>query len=242
MKMTLLLVTMIFSCTLTFAQDGNEILKKIDEKMMPASYESYRKLINEEPNGRKKEFIVYTVKKGQDKMAMLFISPASEKGRTTLRLGDNMWLYIPNVGKPIRITSLQSITGGIFNNADIMQMDYSAEYDVTGLEKTENEYILVLKAKTKSVAYDSLKMRATREEMLTQIECFSASGMLIKTLEFKQIKDFGNTLERPSVIETHSPLYKGYRSMMIFSGVKSREFKDEVFTMNYMPKIDGLRK
>ena len=48
---------------------GNEILKKVDENLMPVSYESYRKLINEEPNGSKKEFIFFTVKKGKDKVA-----------------------------------------------------------------------------------------------------------------------------------------------------------------------------
>jgi outer membrane lipoprotein-sorting protein len=227
---------------LALAQGGNELLKRIDEKLMPESYESYRKLINIEPNGRKKEFVFYTAKKGVDKVAMLYLSPASEKGRTTLRLGENMWLYIPNVGKPIRITSLQSITGGVFNNADIMALDYSAEYDVIKTDQSKAGYILELKANNKTVAYDKLKMWATKDEILTKIECYSASGMLIKTLEFKEMKDFGNGLVRPSVMETYSPLYKGYRSMMIYSQVRSREFKDEVFTMNYMSKLESLRK
>lgn len=226
----------------SFAQNGNELLKRIDEKLMPESYEAYRKIINIEPNGRKKEFIVYTVKKGTDKMALLFLSPASENGRTTLRLGDNMWLYIPNVGKSIRITSLQSVTGGVFNNADIMQIDYNVEYDVIKTDETETEYILELKAKNKTVAYDKLMMWATKNEILTKIECYSASGMLIKTLEFKEIKDFGNGIIRPSVMETHSPLYEGYLSIMVFSNVNIREFPDEVFTINYMSKLEGLRK
>nr|WP_240194796.1 outer membrane lipoprotein-sorting protein [Desulfobulbus rhabdoformis] len=88
--------------------DGTAILKQVDANLQPQSYEMYRKLINIEPDGSKKEFVLYSVKKGQDKMVALFLSPASEKGRSTLRLGDNMWLYIPNVGKPLRITSLQS--------------------------------------------------------------------------------------------------------------------------------------
>src|SRR3989338_6824708 len=87
------------------ALDGAAILKKVDANLQPESFESYRKLINIEPNGAKREFLLYTLKKGHDKIASLFLSPASEKGRATLRLGDNMWLYIPNVGKPIRITS-----------------------------------------------------------------------------------------------------------------------------------------
>jgi len=227
---------------LAIAQDGNELLKRIDEKLMPKSYESYRKLINIEPNGKKKEFVFYTVKKGVDQVAMLYLSPASEKGRTTLRLGENMWLYIPNVGKPIRITSLQSITGGIFNNADIMALDYSTEYNVINLKDSRTGYILNLKAKNNTVAYDKLLMWATKDEILTKIECFSASGMLIKTLEFKEMKDFGNGLIRPSVMETYSPLYKGYRSLIVFSQVRSREFRDEVFTMSYMSKLESLRR
>ena len=113
-----------------FALDGEAILKQVDRKLNPESYEMYRKLINIEPDGRKKEFVLFTAKKGRDKMVALFLDPPSDKGRATLRLGDNMWLYIPNVGKPIRITSLQSVVGGVFNNADILNLDYSVEYSV----------------------------------------------------------------------------------------------------------------
>ena len=222
--------------------EGNEILKKVDENLMPVSYESYRKLINEEPDGSKKEFIFFTVKKGKDKIAMLYISPASEKGRATLRLGDNMWLYIPNVGRPIRITSMQSVVGGVFNNADIMRLDYSVEYDAIILEQNESEYILNLKARTQTVAYDKLKMWVDKKNiMVTKVECYAASGMLIKTLEFKNVKNFGDGIMRPAVIETSSSLYKGYRSLMIFSGVKPRNFRDEVFTLEYLSRLGELR-
>jgi outer membrane lipoprotein-sorting protein len=221
---------------------GNEILKKVDENLMPVSYESYRKIINEEPDGSKKEFIFFTVKKGKDKVAMLYVSPASEKGRATLRLGDNMWLYIPNVGKPIRITSMQSVVGGIFNNADIMRLDYSVEYDATILEQNESGYILNLQARTKTVAYDKLKMWVDKKNtMVSRVECYAASGTLIKTLEFKNIKDFGDGIKRPAVIETSSPLYRGYRSLMIYSRMELREFPDEVFTLEYLSRLSELR-
>jgi outer membrane lipoprotein-sorting protein len=222
--------------------EGNEILKKVDENLMPDSFESYRKLINEEPDGSKKEYIFYTVKKGKDKVAMLYISPASEKGRTTLRLGDNMWLYIPNVGKPIRITSMQSVVGGVFNNADIMRLDYSVEYEATISDQILSEYILNLQARTQTVAYDRLKMWVDKKNiMVTKVECYAASGTLIKTLEFKNIKNFGDGIMRPAVIETSSPLYKGYHSLMIFSNMKLRKFPDEVFTLEYLPRLGELR-
>ena len=241
LKILMVIITTLFTVP-AYAVDGTELLKQVDRNLNPESYESYRKLINIEPDGRKKEYTLFTIKKGVDKVASLFIAPASEKGRSTLRLGDNMWLYIPNVGKPIRITSLQSVVGGVFNNADILQLDYAAEYAVEKIEEQGNEYLLRLKAKTKTVAYDRIRLWAEKEKKLpTRIECLTEAGMLIKTLYFKDVKNFGNGILRPAVIETDSPLYKNYKSVMILAKIKAREVKDEVFTMTFMPNIESLR-
>jgi len=227
----------------TVLNPGNQILIKLDRNLSPESYESYRKLINIEPNGRKREYVLFTVKKGKDKVAALFLSPASEKGRSTLRSDENMWLYIPNVGKPIRITSLQSVVGGVFNNSDILRLDYAAEYFVEQMEDLSDKYVLHLKAKTKTVAYDKLKMWVDKDKVLpTRIECLTEASMLIKTIYFKQTKDFGDKIVRPSVIETDSPLHKGYKSVMIFAKIKKRAFEDEVFTLTFMPNLESLRQ
>jgi outer membrane lipoprotein-sorting protein len=226
-----------------YAVDGAQLLVQIDKNLSPDSYESYRKIINIEPGGRKKEYVYYTAKKGKDKIVGLFLSPASDKGRSTLRLGDNMWLYVPNVGKPIRITSLQSVIGGVFNNADILALDYSEEYNVEKVEEQGNEYLLSCKAKTKTVAYDRLKMWVDKEKVIpTKIECLTEANMLIKTLYFKDIKDFGGGIVRPADIETDSPLYKGYKSVMLFAKMKKRDFKDEVFSLTFMPNMESLPK
>ena len=230
-----------FSAGLVHAQDGAAILKKVDANLQPESFESYRKLINIEPSGAKREYLLYTIKKGSDKIVSLFLSPASEKGRATLRLGDNLWLYIPNVGKPVRITSLQSVVGGVFNNADIMRLDYSVEYNVQNMEDGKSEYVLDLKAKTAAVAYDKLKMWVNKKAVIpTKIECYAATGLLIKTLYFKEIKPFEG-VQRPSVIETDSPLYKGYQSIIAYANVKKKIVADEVFTLEFLGKIESIR-
>jgi len=246
MKERFIKLLFVLSLTLLFAApvfslDGTAILKKVDANLQPESFESYRKLINIEPSGAKREFLLYTLKKGDDKIVSLFLSPASEKGRATLRLGDNMWLYIPNVGKAVRITSLQSVVGGVFNNADIMRLDYSVEYNVQNTEDGKSEYVLDLKAKTAAVAYDKLKMWVDKKAVVpTKIECYAATGLLIKTLYFKERKPFEG-VSRPSVIETDSPLYKGYQSIIAYANVKKRVVADEVFTLEFLPKIETLR-
>ena len=240
-KVVMLILALLLTVP-AYAVDGNEILAQVDKNLAPDSYEMYRKLINIEPDGRKKEFVLFTVKKGRERIAGIFISPASEKGRSTLRLGENMWLYIPNVGKPIRITSLQSVIGGVFNNSDILQLDYAEEYNVTKAEDLGKEYLLHLKAKTKTVAYDQLKMWVSKEKVLpTRIECLTEASMLIKSIYFKDIKDFGEGLVRPATVETDSPLYKGYKSIMLFANFKKRDLADEIFTLTYMPNLESLR-
>lgn len=223
--------------------DGDALLRKVDRNLNPESYEMYRKLINIEPDGRKKEFVLFSVKKGRENILALFLDPPSEKGRATLRLGDNMWLYVPEVGKPIRITSLQSVVGGVFNNADILNLDYSVEYRAEKATEVQGGYLLELKATGPTVAYDRLKMRVDGKTLVpTEIEAYAASGLLIKTLRFSDIKDFGNGIRRPAVLETDSPLYKGYKSVMIFANIKPRKLPDEVFSLNYLSRAEELRK
>src|SRR3989339_331749 len=100
----LFLWVFIFFCSISvfcFAEeDANKILQQIDANLMPESFVSDRTLINEEPDGKKREYKFSMFKKGDDKVAMLYTSPASENGKSSLRLGNNIWLYLPKVRKP----------------------------------------------------------------------------------------------------------------------------------------------
>jgi len=76
----------------------------------------------------------------------------------------------------------------------------------------------------------------------TKIECFSSTNMLIKTLYYKKIKNFGHGIVRPSVVETNSPFHKGYKSIMIYGKITPRKFSNEVFTLKNIDKVSQLRK
>src|SRR3989337_1248591 len=102
--MALLAIAVLLGASPAAAPDGTEILKKVDANLQPESFASYRKLIDVQPSGARREYLLWTLKKGDDRIASLFLEPASEKGRATLRLGDNMWLYIPGVGQANRST------------------------------------------------------------------------------------------------------------------------------------------
>ncbi len=234
------ILMLILTCSIVLSAG---ILEDIDRKLTPVSAQMYKKLINIEPDGERKEFLLFQAKKDKDKMVSLFLEPDSEKGRATLRLGENMWLYIPNVGRPIRITSMQSVVGGVFNNADIMRLDFSTEYSVVKQDEKDTYLLLELKAKNDTVSYDKLLMQVDKKTLAPiQIECYTSTKMLIKTLYYKKPKDFGDGMVRPSVVETMSPLYKGYKSIMIYGKITPKEFSDEAFTLDNLSEASSLRR
>jgi hypothetical protein len=42
-------------------------------------------------------------------------------------------------------------------------------------------------------------------------------------------------------METDSPLYKDYKSVMLYGSIKARTLPDEVFTLEYLPRAGELR-
>ena len=94
----------------------------------------------------------------------------------------------------------------------------------------------------RAVAYDRLKMRVDRGTLTPiEIEAYAASGLLIKTLRFKDMKDFGSGLRRPATMETDSPLHKDHKSVMLYGSIKARGLSDEIFTLEYLPRAGELR-
>src|SRR4029453_127653 len=50
------------------------------------------------------------------------------RGEGMLLVGENMWVYMPNLKRAIRVASRDSFQGGDFNNADALRVNYVADY------------------------------------------------------------------------------------------------------------------
>ena len=61
---------------------------------------------------------------------------------------------------------MQSVVGGVFNNSDIMRLDFSAEYDILSQKEQGEEIVVEAKAKTDTVAYDKLVMNVDKKTRL----------------------------------------------------------------------------
>jgi outer membrane lipoprotein-sorting protein len=67
---------------------------------------------------------IYVHSKGRDRMLIKILSPAKEKGTTTLRIKNEMWNYLPSVERTIKIPPsmmLQPWMGSDFANDDLVK-------------------------------------------------------------------------------------------------------------------------
>lgn len=177
---------------------ANEILDKVDANMV-ASTMKYEARLEISISGtiRTKEFEGYV--KGENAAYMEFTSPARDKGTRFLKLEDELWIYLPEVGKSTKIAGhalRQSFMGSDFSYDDAVSNQELAEDYNSTLEKEETYqgtpcYVLKLSLKEGAEAsYYTQKLLVSKESFLPlKAEYYSRSGKLMKEM---QILDYKN--------------------------------------------------
>ena len=106
-----------------FALTGEEIIRRVDANMTfgTARMES-EMVIHVGDEVRTKKLISYA--QGRKKSYAEFTFPARDKGVKYLKIEDNMWMYIPDVDKIIKIAGhmlRQSMMGSDFSYEDALE-------------------------------------------------------------------------------------------------------------------------
>ena len=68
--------------------------------------------------------------KGTGRSLVKFVAPPRNAGRSLLALGRDLWIYLPDAGKPVRIPFSQRLVGQVANG-DVARADYAGDYAVT---------------------------------------------------------------------------------------------------------------
>ena len=184
------------------APDALALVRRYDAVMSPANFEAQTKMVATREDGTTRTYKMKTQKSGKDKLRAQFLEPASAKGQEMLRNGENLWLWMPNLERAVRVAARDSFMGGDFNNADVLRVNYQADYHASVDNSDPAGDILVLKSKTQSASYDAIKLWMTRDKSPQPIkaEFYAASGKILRRAEFFDVKDFGGGLVRPSRI------------------------------------------
>jgi len=183
-------------------------------------------------SGKPGEVKLYEVsQKGTEKTYVEFMSPR-EKGQHLLMLGDDMWVYLPDTSRPIRITPLERLSGDA-SNGDVARTNYAADYTPSYVrtEKVGAEecYVLDLAAKRKGATYQRiLYWLRVQDDRPVKAEFYLTSGKLIKSATFDE---FLTVAGHPQLrrLTLHDEIRHNSSSVLEYSGIAPRELPDKLF-------------
>ncbi|MGC9026000.1 MAG: outer membrane lipoprotein-sorting protein [bacterium] len=172
---------------------GDEVLKKIDDQQLTNDKVSIAEMKLIDRNGTTTERTIKMYTKGADLHLIKFLSPADIKGTGFLSRGsDNMWLYLPALGKVRRIAG--HISHGSFMGSDFSYRDLSSEglakdFTATVVSYKNGEYELLLKPKPGDSPYSMVKLWVKDDTFVPlRIEFYDKSGKLLKILINSELK------------------------------------------------------
>ena len=164
------------------------------------------------------------------------IQPVRASGRKLLMKGFDMWLFTPQVKKPVRIGLQQRLTGDVANG-DISRTNYAHDYlaSITSRE-AGGAVVIDLKAKDKRVTYSRIKYwieEATAKPI--KAEFFALNGKLMKTATFSEFKKIEGT-DRMTKVTISDSVTRNRSSTLIYSKQKTMKFSDSEFNKEQMDR------
>jgi len=214
------------------AVDATALLKRSDtfRNGWPA-FVTRVKITNYESDKPDEEKLYEVSQKGTDKTYVEFLSPR-EKGRHLLMLSDDMWVYLPDTSRPVRITPLERLSGDA-SNGDVARTNYSPDYTPAYL-RTEKLgqtecHVLELTAKRKGATYQRILYWLRAEDARpVRAEFYLTSGKHIKSATFDDYAQMGGkTLLRRLTL--YDEIRHNSHSQLEYSGSTPRELPDKLF-------------
>jgi len=204
--------------TLAAAADptAEQLLKRYDQVMSPRTFDGLLVMIAHRQDDTTRTYKFRALKSQDDKIRTWFFEPAAAKGQEMLRVEDNMWVYMPNLKRALRLASRESFQGGDFNNGDVLRVNYVADYNAKLIPAEDDKlWLLDLTAKSKEAAYDHIKLWMSKDKQQpAKAEYYAASGKMLRSAKFEDVKSF-HGLERPAHMTMRNELAtKRYTEMM----------------------------
>jgi outer membrane lipoprotein-sorting protein len=182
--------------------------------------------------GKPDEEHLYEVsQKGIDKTYVDFRSPR-EKGEHMLMLGDDMWIYLPDTSRPVRITPLERLTGDA-SNGDVARTNYAADYSPVYLRTDAVNgspcYLLQLTAKRKGATYQRiLYWLRVSDSRPVRAEFYLTSGKFIKSATFDQYAPVNGRIQLQK-LTLYDEIRHNSHSVLEYSGAAPRALPDKLF-------------
>src|SRR5689334_19804961 len=200
----------------TDAELAQSILKKADQIRFPAESFQVDVTVNTTTSGQAADMRKYRVlSKGNENSIVMTTEPASERGQILLMKGRDLWIFMPSVSQPVRLSLSQRLTGQVANG-DLARANFSGDYNPTIVRTDiidgEKYWLLELIGVDRSVTYHKVLYWVRQSNFWPyRAEFYSLSDRLLKTARYENFQTMLGK-QRPTRLVMEDALRKGEQS------------------------------
>jgi outer membrane lipoprotein-sorting protein len=219
---------------------ADELLTAMDKNMTFQTRRARMTMVVEGRRTRSYDIISYG--RGQEDSAMEYLAPARDKGTRMLKLGGELWLYLPGVDRVQKISGHMLRDGMMGSDLSYEDLMSSAELRKAYTAKVVGEEVIEgvacwkieLKAHDDTVSYPRRVSWVTKDTLIpAKQELYALSGLLLKTWTMSDAKEFPGGRRFPT-------------KMVIVDNVKKEsstrlEFKELEFGVALEQEVFALR-
>lgn len=248
MKIYLFLLFLILSCSVAKAGgvDPAALVKESEDRIRSATAHSGITMLIEARRWKRTLKLECWYKEGV-KAKVIIHSPPKEEGIVSLKVGDALWNYFPNLNRSIRVhpsMMFQSWMGSDFTNDDLVHEsslinDYT--HTLEGIDNTvrgEAYRVILTPRHGAGVVWDRIIYLISKTDHLpVQQDFFDSKGNLIRTLTFHEVKEMdGKTLPTLWIMKYTG---KEGKTTLRIDDIKFRvEIPDNLFSISEIEKIE----
>jgi outer membrane lipoprotein-sorting protein len=218
-----------------------EILEKADRIRFPSESFEVEVAVASFSDGRQTDSRLYKVlSRGNENTIVQVLEPASERGQAMLMRGRDLWIFIPSVSQPVRLSLSQRLTGQVANG-DIARANFSGDYTPRLLRSEavdgHEHDVLELTAVDRGVTYSRVLLWVRKSNFHPhKAEFYSLSGRLLKTARYEEFRTLGGRV-RPTRLVLRDALREGEESVMEYSALKLRDLPARMFSKDYLQRL-----
>jgi outer membrane lipoprotein-sorting protein len=221
------------------SRDPRELVRKIDELYRSTSSQARVEMEIVTPDWSR-TLALNGWSKGLDKMFIRILEPKKESGVGTLRLGNEMWNYLPKTDKVIKIPPsmmMSSWMGSDFTNDDLVK-EFTFVHDFVFAMTTPDDaqaglaYVECRPKPGVPVIWDRIVIDIEEATLLPVRQTFfDENGRVARIMNYKEIRTFGARTV-PSVMEMIPQNKEGYKTVIRYKDIRfDFPLEDGIFTL-----------
>ena len=236
------LLLMFLFCVLASAQESTPdietIVKKIDQLYRSETSHAEMEMHIVTPHWERT--LAMTIwSKGMKKTFIRITAPKKEQGVATLRIGNEMWNYLPKTNKVMKIPPsmmMGSWMGSDFTNDDLvressMLNDYTYQFVTPEDASPDHLYVQLIPKEDSPIVWGKIVAAVQSSDYLPVWQRFyDEKGNLMRVMNFKEVKTFGGkTL--PSAMEIIPQNKDGHKTVVRWlNATFDADIDDKIFT------------